>query len=128
MRHSVQPRDEIFVKVYGFLSFAENIGKNIRENVSKNLRGKYSQKFLDHARQSAADTLKTISKKAVQNTAEATGDLIGTKIADTIIKIWKNSQENDLETITNKHNKEIPKERYLSPEERQNFFCDLKLI
>ena len=29
MRYSVQPRDLIFVKCYGFLSFAENMGKNI---------------------------------------------------------------------------------------------------
>ena len=29
MHYSVQPRDLIFVKGYGFLSFAKNIGKNI---------------------------------------------------------------------------------------------------
>ena len=45
-RYSVQPRDQIFVKGYGFLSFAKNMGKNI----SKNLSGKYSQKLLDHAK------------------------------------------------------------------------------
>ena len=28
-RYSVQPRDRIFVKDYGFLSFAKNMGKNI---------------------------------------------------------------------------------------------------
>ena len=44
VRYSVQPRDTIFVKGYGFLSFAKNIGKNIRKNISKNLSGKYSQK------------------------------------------------------------------------------------
>ena len=38
--YSVQPRDQIFVKVYGFLSFAKNMGKNICKNVSKNLSGK----------------------------------------------------------------------------------------
>ena len=43
-RYSVQPRDRIFVKGYGFTSFAKNIGKNI----SKNLSGKYSQKLLVH--------------------------------------------------------------------------------
>ena len=26
---SVQPRDQIFVKGYGFLSFAKNMGRNI---------------------------------------------------------------------------------------------------
>ena len=29
MRYSVQPRDWIFVKHYGFLSFPKNMGKNI---------------------------------------------------------------------------------------------------
>ena len=28
MPYSVQPRDRIFVKGYGFLSFAKNMGKN----------------------------------------------------------------------------------------------------
>ena len=36
MRYSVQPRDRIFAKGYGFLSFAKNMVKNI----SKNLSGK----------------------------------------------------------------------------------------
>ena len=48
-RNSVQPRDWIFVKGYGFLSFAKNIYKNISKNISNNLSGKYSQKLLDHA-------------------------------------------------------------------------------
>ena len=57
-RYSVQPRDRIFVKGCGFLSFARNIGKNI----SKNVNGKYSQKLLDHVEQYATDALKTASK------------------------------------------------------------------
>ena len=43
MRYSVQPTDQIFVKGYGLLSFAKNIGKNIGKNISKNFRGKFSQ-------------------------------------------------------------------------------------
>ena len=45
-RYSVQPRDRIFVKGYGFLSFAKNMGKNIGKNISKNLSGKYSPGML----------------------------------------------------------------------------------
>ena len=59
MRCSVQPRDQIFVKGYRFLYFAKNIGKSI----SKNLSSKYSQKRLDHAKQTATDALRTISKR-----------------------------------------------------------------
>ena len=50
------------------MSFAKNIGKNISENLS----GKYSQKRLDHAKQSAADALNTTSKRVIKKTAEAT--------------------------------------------------------
>ena len=41
MHYSIEPRDRIFVKSYGFLSFARNIGKN--------LSNKYIQK-LDSAK------------------------------------------------------------------------------
>ena len=44
--YSVQNRYQIFVKRYGFLSFAENIGKNI----GKNLSGKYSKKTFNYAK------------------------------------------------------------------------------
>ena len=54
---NIQPRDRIFVKDYGFLSFAKNMGKNIVKKISKNLSGKYSQKLLDHAKVSATDSL-----------------------------------------------------------------------
>ena len=55
IRYSVQPRDRIFVKSYGFLSFAKNMVKNIGENVSKSLSTKYSPKLLDHCKHSATD-------------------------------------------------------------------------
>ena len=35
MCYSVQSRDQIFVKGYGFLSFAKNMGKNIGRKISK---------------------------------------------------------------------------------------------
>ena len=48
--YSVHPRDWIFVKGYGFLSFAKNMGRNIGKNISKNSSSKYTQKLLDHAK------------------------------------------------------------------------------
>ena len=111
MRYSVEPRDLIFVKGYRFLSFAKNIGKNIGKNISKNLSGKYSQKLVNHAKKSAADALKTSSKRIIQKTAEATSGLIGDKTADIIMKVSKKSQHNNSETVTNESYKEIPKER-----------------
>ena len=58
MHYSVQPRDCIFMKGYGFFSFAKNMGKNIGKIISKNLSSKYSQKLFDHAKQSTTDALK----------------------------------------------------------------------
>ena len=63
MRYSVQPRNRVFVKGYGFLSFAKNIGKSIGKNISKNLSGEFNQKLLDHVKISAADAIKTSSKR-----------------------------------------------------------------
>ena len=51
-------------------------------NIGKNLSNKYDQKLLDRAKKSTTDAIKTASKRPIQKTAEATGDLIGNKIAD----------------------------------------------
>ena len=42
--YSVQPKNRIFVKGYGFLSFAKSMVKNVGRNISKNSSSKYSQK------------------------------------------------------------------------------------
>ena len=34
MHYSIEPRGRIFVKGYGFLSFARNIGKNLSDECS----------------------------------------------------------------------------------------------
>ena len=41
-RYSVQPRYRIFIKRYGFLSFAKNTGKNFGKKISKRFNSKYS--------------------------------------------------------------------------------------
>ena len=92
MRYSDQPRDWIFIKGYGFLFFDKNMSKNVKK---KNASVKYSQKLLDHAKQSATDAFKTASKRAIQKTAEATTDLIGNEIANNITKVSKNSPQNN---------------------------------
>ena len=42
---------------------AINLSKTVGRNISKNVYGKYSQKDLDHAKQSATDKLESNSKK-----------------------------------------------------------------
>ena len=73
------------------MSSTKNTGKNIGKNISKNLSSKYSQKLLDHAKLSAVDALKTTSEKVIQETAEATVDLIGNKIPNKMMGVSKSS-------------------------------------
>ena len=103
------------MKGYGFLSFAKNVDKNIGKNISKKLSGEYGHKLLNHAKLSATDVLKTASKSAIQKTGEAIGDLLDNKIADKIMKVSTTLLENNFETVTNEHDKEIPKEKCISP-------------
>ena len=81
MKYSIEPKDRIYVKGYGFFSFAKNIGKS--------LSSKYGQKLLDNAKKSTTDATKTASKRAIQKTAKAIGDLVGNKIADKTTSVSK---------------------------------------
>ena len=80
---------------------AKNMCKSIGKNISKNLSSKYKQKLLDHATKTATDALKTASKRAIQNTAKATDDLMGKNIADKIKKPSRILLKNSSETVTN---------------------------
>ena len=91
------------------------MGKNTGESIFKNLSSNYSQKCLDHFKKIATDAFKISSKRAIQKIAEVTCDLIGNKTANRIKKVSKNFQLNNSETVTNEHDKEIPKPRYVSP-------------
>ena len=51
----------------------------------ENLGDKYGKILTDTATKAGIDAAKTASKRVVLKTAEATRDLIGKKIADTII-------------------------------------------
>ena len=58
MTYSIEPREPIYVRGYGFLSFAKNIGKN-----SSN---KCGQQVLDIAKKSTKVAIKTASKRAIK--------------------------------------------------------------
>ena len=129
MRYSIEPKERRYVKGYGFLSFARNIG-TYAAKVAKNMSNKYSQKLVDTAKKSPTDAIKTASKRVIQKTAEATGDLVGNEIADKITVASKKSLKNphDEESSTTEVNNEIPKERYISLKERQKIIDELRLI
>ena len=111
MRYLIEPRDRRYVKGYGFLSFAKNIGKNISN--------KYSKKIVDSTKKSATDAIKTASKRVIQKTAEATGDLIGNKIAGKITSVLKIFPE-ELHSPELSSN-EIPKKVYISTRKTTNY-------
>ena len=124
MRYSIEPRDRVYVKGYGFLSFAKNMGKS--------LSNKYGQKLLDSAKKSTTDAIKTASKRAIQKTAKATGDLIGNKTADkiTIVSKKKSKELHNDDDERKKEDAEITshEKRYISPEERQHIIDELRLV
>ena len=97
MRYSTEQRKK-YVEGYGLLSFARKFGD------------KYGKKLMDTETKTGIDAAKTPSKRVVQKTAEATGDLIGNKIADKITSAGKTKSKEDK---TN----EI-KEIYIPPEKR----------
>ena len=119
MRYSIEPKDRIYVKGYVFLSFAKNMGTD--------LSNKYGQKLIDTAKKSTTYAIKTDSKRAIQKTAEATGDLVGNKIADKITSVSKKSSTRSQNNEANDES-EAPKERYISPEKRQQIIDELRLV
>ena len=66
--------------------------------------------------------MKIASKRAIQKTAEATGDLVGNKIADKFTSISKKPAKNlqDDELHPSKTNNGIPKERYIYLHKKDN--------
>ena len=72
--------------------------------------------------------LKLYKKRVIHKTAEATGDLIGNKTPHEITKVSRTSPHNSLEIVKNENDKDIPKERYISTEERQKIIVDPNII
>ena len=71
--------------------------------------------------------VKLLQKESLK-IAETTGDLIDNKIANKIMKTSRSLPQNNSETITSKPDKELPKERYVSPKERHKTIDNLRLI
>ena len=107
MTYSTEPRFRKYVKGYGFLSFARNFGN------------KYGKKLVDTAVKKRNRCVKTTSKRLVQKTAQATGNLIGYKIADKFTSIGKPKEKEKTKEI---------EEIYIPPEKRQQIIDDLRLF
>ena len=103
MRYSTETRFRKYVKGYSFLSFAKKIG---------------GKTLMDTATQTGINAAKNASKRLVQKTAEATGALIGNKVADKITLIGKPKEKEKTKEI---------EEIYISPEKRE-VIDDLRLF
>ena len=110
MRYSIEPKDRMYVKGYGFFSFPKNMGTHLNSN--------YGQKRLDSAKKSTTNVIKTASKRAIQKTAEATDDLIGNKIAAEITRVSKKSSTCSQNNEANDESETL-KERYI-PQKKDN--------
>ena len=94
---------------------------------ARSMSNKYGKKLVDTAKKSAADSIKTASKRAIQRTAEATGDLVGNENDAKITSVSENSTKK-LPTIDEDVELTTHKKRYISREERQKIINELKLI
>ena len=113
MRYSIEPRETRYITGYGFMSFARNISDN------------YSKSLMDKGIDVSKKFAKTVGKKILKKAAKATGDLIGNKIADKITSASKKSHNEEIQS--DEVNNEIPKERYISPKERQKIIDELTM-
>ena len=130
MRYSLEPCYRKYAQRQGFMSFAKNIGNKYDRklfdksmNLSKKYGKKYGNKLLDNSISPGKDFAKIVGKKVLTKSAEATGDMIGNKIAERITKSSRNkAQKEDDKKM------EETQELIIPPENREQIIRDLKLL
>ena len=126
MRYSLEPQYRRYVQGQGFMSFARNIGNKYGKkifDVGKSMKKKYGKKILHNSLSAGKDFAKIAGKKVLTKSAEATGDLIGNKIADRITKSARNKEQKEDDRIM-----EETQEIMIPPEKRKQIIRDLKLF
>ena len=130
MRYSLEPSYRRYVQGQGFMSFARNIGNKYGRkifdksiDVSKSMKKNMLKKILDNSLSTGKDFAKIAGKKVLTKSAEATGDLIGNKIADRITKIARNKDKKEDDRIM-----EEMQEMLIPPEKTEQIIKDLKLF
>ena len=84
---------------------------------------KYGKKILDNSLSAGKDFAKVAGKTVLTKSAEASGDLIGNKLADRITKSTRNKAQKEDDRIMEK-----TQELIIPPEKREQIIKDLKLI
>ena len=79
------------------MSFARKLGdkygKKLMNTATKVGTSKHGKKIIDTTKKQGSEFAKIAGKKIVQRSAEATGDLIGNKIADKITSLGKSKNK-----------------------------------
>ena len=121
MRYSLEPSYRKYVHGHGFMSFAKNIGNEYGRkifdksiDVSKSMKKKYGKKILDNSLSAGKDFAKIAGKKVSTKSAEATGYMIGNKIADRITKSTRNKVQKEDDRIMEETRK------ILIPQKKEN--------
>ena len=69
----------------------------------------------------------SFTKNMGENIGENISKNLCSKYGRNFFIMLKKPQQNISETVTNEHDKEIPEERHVSPEERQKIIDELRL-
>ena len=73
-----------YVKGYGFMSFAKNLGSKYGKKILDKAISAFQSKYGKMLKKQGAEFGKIAGKRILTKSAEATGHLIGSKIADKI--------------------------------------------
>ena len=87
------------------------------------MKKKYGKKILDNSLSAGKNFAKIAGKKVLTKSDEATGDMIGNKIADRITKSTRNKAQKEDDRIM-----EETQEIIIHPEKREQIIIDLKLF
>ena len=113
MRYSLEPTYRKYVQCYSFLLFARNFGdkygKKLMDTATKVGTSKYVKKIIDITKKQGGEFAKKAGKRIIQKSAEATGDLMGNKIADKITSLGKSKNKE----------KETSEEKIIIPPEKR---------
>ena len=130
MRYSLEPSYRKYVHGHGFMSFAKNIGNKYGKklfdkstDVSKKYGKKYGNKLLDNSISAGKDFAKIAGKNVLTKSTEATGEMIGNKIADRITRGSRNKAQKEDDRIM-----EETQEILIPPEKREQIIKHLKLF
>ena len=120
-RFATDPRRRRYIQGYGFLSFARNLASS-----------KAARKVKNIALNQGKNAVVKAGKRALNKGAQATGDLVGQKVADSISKIGSKSKipvnptppVPEVKSVDNM----VTQVRNMTPQQRAQILNELSLL